>query len=82
MKSNEQEAVRTWDQLDFYLANLQTLMQIWDDFLHEFKDHPKDDEAPPWLMEALHVATSCLVGVENPNCRVWNTRTPFGGDAI
>jgi len=43
------------------LANLKTLMQIWDDFLHEFKNHPMDRDARKRQMEALHVATSCVV---------------------
>ena len=47
--------------MDFYLANLKTLMQIWDDFLHEFKNHPKDPEARYRYLETLHIATSCVL---------------------
>ena len=61
MESNERQMAKTWDQLDYYLANLKTLMQIWDDFLHEFKNHPKDPEARARYMETLHIATSCVV---------------------
>ena len=61
MKRNLRETLRTWGELDFYLANLETLMQIWDDFLHEFKNHPKDPEAHYRYMESLHLATSCVV---------------------
>ena len=61
MERNERDKIRTWGELDFYLANLETLMQIWDDFLHEFKNHPKDPEAHYRYMESLHTATSCVV---------------------
>ena len=61
MESNAPNKKSTWDELDFYLANLKTLMQIWDDFLHEFKNYPKDPEAHYRYMETLHIATSCVV---------------------
>ena len=61
MKCNIREMLTTWNQLDFYLANLETLMQIWDDFLHEFENHPKDPEERHRYLETLHIATSCVL---------------------
>ena len=61
MKSNEQDTIGTWDQLDFYLENLKTLMQIWDDFLHQFCNRPDDLEVRDRYLETLHIATSCVV---------------------
>ena len=60
MESSGRETVR-WGQLDSCLENLKTLMQIWDDFLHELKSHPNDPEARERYMETLHTATSCVV---------------------